>query len=386
MPSPAYPLPAALSPLHLYRHLLREATYLPPAFRDRIVVSICARFHQYHENDTRPKAHLERGMKVLRTLRAANSGDRKPMESLIEKSFGRSGRRRRELMAKFVRPQGPADSKALEAQLDGAQADVDPVSETGATSADGSPDTIQVKEPKKTFVDSWDQEKILNIMSSQMKQYKATKNTSTWPAREIRNVNEKQFAPGDNVWGKPPAEARVANSRAKWWKLSANKIMPPIGKGEWELLGRLSAGAQEENEWRIPERRPQAIAIHGAEDADSTTWDWAGYATQPTNVVERAASPSRQLLTGRKGSGPYAGRDRERTTSARWFRRAYNRTWQLTPRMNENPNTLQYEFQWGQSMASTAPPSKAQLEFLEGACRNAEKKGEKKDKKKHQPT
>ncbi|KAH0494486.1 hypothetical protein TgHK011_001103 [Trichoderma gracile] len=370
MPAPAYPLPASPSPLQLYRHLLRECSYLPPVFRTEIASTIQDRFHRHRRHDPRAKAHLARARTALRTLRAANSGDKAAMEGLILKGFGRSGSRRRELMAKFVIPQGPKDSSALEKVL---------VPPPAGEAEEGTESSAKgAAKHKKAFFEKWDQDKLLRILKSQRQQQRDTKGTASWPGVAIKTIDPDQFIPAQTIWGKPPCEALKQTKRAHWWRRNADKIMPPLGRGEWEVLKELTAGAQERGEWQIPARRPLAISPAAAteEMATGTQWNWKDYATKPAAIVEKPKALKQQRRTGQKDNGPYSVKDRDRELPKRWFQRAYSRTWQLTPTMTQDPNTLKYSFTWGSIQPRLPPAAEHQLDIFEGV----DERGRKQDK------
>ncbi|KAM6480330.1 hypothetical protein HDV62DRAFT_108125 [Trichoderma sp. SZMC 28011] len=371
MPAPAYPLPTSPSPVQLYRHLLRECSYLPPAFRAEIASTIQDRFHRHRKYDTRAKAHLARAYTALRTLRAANSGEKAAMESLISKGFGRSGSRRRELMAQFVIPQGPKDSSALEEALDSARRSNEANKASSSTTHATSDDTVKVK---KAFFEKWDQEKLMKILQSQRQQQRDTKGTASWPGTPVKTLDPDQFIPKETIWGKPPGENLKQTKRANWWRRNADKIMPPLGRGEWEMLKELSNGGQERGEWQIPERRPLANSLAATEEMTAQTkWNWEDYATKPTAIVEKPRSLKQQRRTGQKDSGPYSVKDRDRNLSTRWFQRAYTRAWQLTPTMTQDPNTLKYSFTWGSIQSRLPPAAKHQLDIFEGVDENGRK-------------
>ncbi|KAL6880888.1 hypothetical protein J3F83DRAFT_720200 [Trichoderma novae-zelandiae] len=368
MPAPAYPLPTSPSPIQLYRHLLRECSYLPPVFRAEITSTIQDRFHRHRKHDPRAKAHLARANTALRTLRAANSGDKAAMEGLMFKGFGRSGSRRRELMAKFVIPQGPKDSSALEKVL------VSP----GQGEGEGAESSAKgAAKGKRAFFEKWDQEKLLRILRSQREQQRNTKGTASWPGNAVKTIDPDQFIPEQTIWGKPPCEALKRTKRAGWWRRNAEKIMPPLGRGEWEILKELTAGAQERDEWQIPDRRPLAASPAATEEtAARTQWNWKDYATKPAAIVEKPKALKQQRRTGQKDSGPYGVKDRDRDLPKRWFQRAYSRTWQLTPTMTQDPNTLKYSFIWGSVQPRLPPAAKHQLDIFEGV----DERGRKQDK------
>lgn len=371
MPAPIYPLPASSSAVQLYRHLLRECSYLPPAFRAEIASIIQDRFHRHRKYDSRAKAHLTRAQTALRTLRAANSGEQSAMEGLISKGFGRSGSRRRELMAKFVIPQGPGDTVALEEALDAA--------DRRSKDAGGSVSSTQISDDsgakvKRKFFDKWDQKKLLRLLSSQRQQQKDTKGMASWRGAAVKTIDPDQFIPKETIWGKPPGENLRQTKRAHWWRRSAEKIMPPLGRGEWEMLKQLSNGGQERGEWNVPERRTPAIPLTiPAEAGAQASWSWEDYATKPAAIVEKAKSLKQQRRTGQKDSSPYGVKDRDHKLSARWFQRAYSRAWQLTPTMSQDPNTLNYSFTWGSVQSKLPPAAKHQLEIFEGVDQKGRK-------------
>lgn len=380
MPAPSYSLATSLPPLHLYRHILREASYLPPAFRATIESTIQDRFHRNREDGVHSKKRLSRASGVLRTLRAANSGDKAAMEGLIMKGFGRTGNRRRELMAELVKSQGPNDSQALEALLNQTRGRDDTLTGSKADLSASQKDQqsspkIGKRRSKNAFFEKWDQPKLLQILQSQKHQQKETKGTASWPGTSIKGTDPDQFVPEKNIWGNRPAESLVRTKRAHWWRRNADKIMPPLGKGEWELLQRLADGAQESGEWAIPRRRPHAVTKPPSdpEIEGERHWDWTPHATEPTARTERRKTLSQQRKTGEHDSGPYGGRQRSNDVSSRWFRRVYNRTWQLTPSMEQDPNTLQYSFAWGKATSKLPTPTASQMEVFDGVDRRGNK-------------
>lgn len=374
MPAPWKPLPASLPPLHLYRHLLREVSYLPPAFRPTLAAMARDRYRRHRDDAPRTAAHLSRGRNALRSLRAANSGDQAIMAKLVAKGFGRSGPRRRELLSRFVKPQGPSDTKQLgkllgEERATATATEADSKPATSPPLADDSPTGGRGKSKTKVkngFYDKWDQEKLLQLLRSQQRQQAESRGATSWRVSPVKNANPDQFVPERNIWGHAPAENVVRAKRARWWRLSAEKLMPPLGSGEWQLLARLSKGAQEEPEWAVPERRTPGVSLDGADDG-SAGWDWKAYASRPATIVERPRSLPHYRRTGQKDRGPYGGRECKPRLSARWFRRVYNRTWQVTPKMDQDAASLRYSFAWGGSGQWAVPPAtEAQRDIFEG--------------------
>lgn len=357
--------------LHLYRHILRECTYLPPAFRPVIVSTIQDRFHRYMKYDSRQSKHIKRAENVLRTLRAANSGHKPTMTKLIERGFGRAGNRRRLLMAEFVLNEGPSDSQALESLLS---------SETkqGNTEVDNAQTKKKRNSPKNALLEKWDQKKLLKALESQRTQQKNTKLTATWPNRPVKSVDPNANVPKTNIWGKPPAESLVRTKQANWWKRNSEKIMPPLAKGEWELLKKLSDGAQGQNdEWQVPPRRTRVGDATASQD-ERTASIFEQYALQPGATVERPKSGPYRKRSGQVDQGPYGSRSNNIPLSDRWYRRAYNRVWQISSTMKQDPNTLQQKFIWGSSPSRMAEPSQDQLSIFENVDKRGRPQSEKK--------
>lgn len=349
MPPPASVVPSNIPTLHLYRHLLREITYLPPAFSGIISDHVTHRFHQHAKQQTHVKKRLARARSGLRNIKAANHGDKKQMAALISKGFGRSGWRRYELVSHFVEAPGPNDSSSLEALLEtskGAPNDKGP-----ASHGDGIPGNSDAKHASNSrshaFLDKWDKPKLAQFLRSQRTVEEQTGKWVSWDSRPIRSVDENSQVPEKNTWGKPPSEILVRAKQAKWWKRHADKMMPPLGKGEWDLLQRLSNGAQDEGEWEIPTRRTPAKLLSGDADQMEPVWDWEDYATNPTAWIERPRMAIANRYLGESNSSPFAGKPHRNTVPGRWFRRTYGQTWQKTAHMEQDPNTLKYKFTWG---------------------------------------
>ncbi|KAG5979792.1 hypothetical protein E4U55_004750 [Claviceps digitariae] len=374
MPVPWHPLSRSLEPLQLYRHLLRETSYLPPAIQKTIESTIRKRFRNHRPHGEHTKQRLAKARYSLRTLRAANSGDKKAMQKLLLRGFGRAGNRRRELMAEVVKPQGPANSQALESLLDQTSASGTTeqqqcptaalnTSDQGASMAEDSS-----RKPKNSFFERWDRDKLLQLMRSQKQQQSSTKNSTSWPGQLIRKTNPDQQLPKMNAWGKPATAILLRAKLASWWRRNAEKLMPPLGKGEWDLLQRLSKGGQDTDEWAVPARRPHGLTRSASKAVipSDDQWDWVAYASASTARVENPRTRLQRRRTGLHDSGPYGGRLSRNELSSRWLRRAYNRTWQLTPMMEQEPNTLRYIFKWGGTGPEMPSATTSQMHIFEG--------------------
>lgn len=350
--------------LNIYRHLLRECSYLPPALRGFIASTVQDRFHRNrHDEDGLAAAHLRRARNALRTIRAANHGSRSAMTNLVDKAFGRAGSRRRELMATFVKSSGPQDSAAL------------------GTTLSTQSNTKNSKQ-NQSLLQKWDLRKLTDILASQKKQQAQTRATAGWPGSLIRTLNHDTETPKLTPWQQPPTDKLVQTKRRKWWKRHADKIMPPLGKGEWELLQRLSANAQESDaDWRVPPRRSYAVQCSPERPVDDM--EWQRYATQNAATVERDKHGDSERRSGQVETSPYGTFVRQGALPARWFRRAYERTWNRTPYLEQHPNTMRYTFKWGNRASAVLPAGgDTHAEFF-GATRRTEtgKEGKLKSKR-----
>lgn len=411
--------PKNLDTLHLYRHLLRECTYLPPSFSGQITGMIRRDFHRFRDNSQDNRhlpARLGRARAALRAARGANNGDAAAMEKLVMKGFGRAGRRRKKLEQEFVLSGGAGgkDSSQLEKQLgsaaDGGQVDGGQVDGGGegygherdgmATNQDFAHDWhadaeqpnqgrrhyTPPKPPKQHahgFLDRWNKDKLLALLRSQKQAAEAS--VGFWGGGphviKGRSLDESKVLPpgGTNIWGKPLHEALVRSKKAKFWKAQVAKMLPPLPGGEWELLERLSLEPQRKTEWKIPERRSPARPLTPAGEADddgAETWDWAAYASKPVNHLEK---PPRQRHQRRQAGqaalpGPYQGKSGTRTISDRRFRHMYRRAWAYSPRATQNPKTLATRYEWGATSDKipdgASAPSRMQMEIFEGVDTN----------------
>ncbi|KAJ4011359.1 hypothetical protein NW752_007104 [Fusarium irregulare] len=412
MPRPNSSIPNWLLPRHLYRHILRETTYLPPAIRATITTEISSRFHRHRGNDPHSDKHRARAANVLRKLRAANSGHKKWMEEFMMHAFARKGARRRNLMSEFLRPQPLNDSETLEAEIQQVQTDQPPVDEVVAKLAEttiknDSPtevngtkkeDTEAASDTKSdrkeaaqkktlvrrgpkplqpTFYHKWDVQKINKLLSSQRAQQKSA--DMSWPKTDIKNLNPDNDIPKTNIWGKPTPERVIQARRASFWKRSIPKAMPPLHVDEWEFLGQLANGAQEEGQWKMPERRPAAKPVRDVTNkskpkSSTLDWNWESHATYPTSRVERVNKLALFANVGPdKTDHPYHLQFDPKQLTPRWFRRAYQRVWQLSAKREEIPATGKSVYVWGSFNPGVTAPTERQLEIFEGVNNKGQK-------------
>lgn len=237
------------NPIHLYRSLLREASYLPLATcRSYIKGYIKQSFQRYqpHRDPARlttpdgfPQAHkgnrpltlqqqvalLKKGRSFLSILMRANQGSMKPFEKILSMTYGRTGRRRWELLDAFNSPVLTTRGPPAEEQT------------PGPRDAKRSP---HWKPPAQMEA----------LLASQAKQ----------EGFIIRSSKPKvktpfQLKPETNIWGKPLSERRKTNQLHKWYLNNTRGVLPPLPAQEYQELLSIVTGKKLPD---IPTRRPVA--------------------------------------------------------------------------------------------------------------------------------
>ncbi|KAH6683492.1 hypothetical protein F5X68DRAFT_233550 [Plectosphaerella plurivora] len=346
---PRLELVLPVQPLHLYRHLLREATYLPAICRPFVYSRIRGGFDRSTEaiatarrkippptglDDPKTKA-LHHGLRQLRGLRAVNLGDYKRLDRLLHHVFGRAGKRRRELLAPLLQPSAPRDSEELQKQL---------LEKQGAPLVDKLGRPLRMRRP-----DGWDRRRILTYVDSQRAQQKATSPTD-WGRIGTQSAYSSKADDGRlpplDAYGKPINERRKRKLLERWWKSAATKMAPPLEKTEWEKIKAAATGELPDNDWKFAPRR--TIARSSKPPAE-TKWDWTSLASKSASLAGRPVIRQQWRLTGKQETGPYGFQRPQRDAlPARTVQRAYERIWNTTSYIEQNPETLNSKaIHWG---------------------------------------
>lgn len=224
--------------LHLYRALLRECTYLPDSqariyLRDHVIRS----YRNYlPRNHSRRKviplapqvALLRRGRKSLSVLQRANQGYLRPLQNVLFWTYGRKGRRRRELMDKLMEQEIPQNHEAVEALI-----------ATNRYTRHWTPPAM-----------------LMALLRSQ------ARNTDSLD-RIVGGAQKLKPAPAipeKNTWGRPMPEKRVKNLMRKWYAKQVDRLLPPLPEAEVERLRALSDGKAGSMEGPIPRRKLVSVA------------------------------------------------------------------------------------------------------------------------------
>ncbi|TLD15278.1 hypothetical protein PspLS_10719 [Pyricularia sp. CBS 133598] len=335
-------LPAPKTPLHLYRHLLREASYLPPVIRPCLTERIVEMFYR-HRDDPEPRARIRKGNNKLRAMRAAVAGDPKSMEKLINIAFGRTGFRRRQLMSDFLHREPPENDTALREFLDW---------KLGFGPTPEHLMKFRAREGQEAlgcdWLDGWDTDKLLVLLKAQARLTNVPakfvlKSSQLVPYREVPELN-------GFVLPYPPKPARTKVK--KFWKLYAEKALPPVPREEWNILRDLAHGKNMERGQALP-RRPVAVLDEDVHlELVKQSWDMENYILQPTRWVDRKSSRKKVLFTGIPQPNDELGLAPEGSSSRmtpRWMRRMYGSVWRITPFMEKKDDSASgWVVQFGQ--------------------------------------
>jgi hypothetical protein len=341
------------SPLHAYRHLLRESSYLPPACRPFIDGIIGQRF-RLHRNDRPGTASarklLRKAHQRLRYLRAANAGDMVRMYRILLFAFGRIGPRWQSLMQVLAKP-GQAPPVSYES----------PGPETSKARRH------RLRREASAWLDRWDTAKVMELANSQAGQ---SKMNSPRPKIRWKRLDIAQLVPTLNIWDRPLSNKVAHGKLAREYAKLHARLLPPLPEEEWKLLRTLAAGGGD-LKWKAPRRRAGSIQTT---PSHSPTWAWERYATEPVRQVDQSSSRRRRSMPG-VDSLPGTAHTLtplgyHRYTSRLW-RRLYTGIFQLTPVMRDAiwfPHPGQIE--WGADRPTPTKASASHQELFQGVDSN----------------
>jgi len=350
------PMPTELR--YVYRALLRAATYLPdPLVRTYVHDTVVKRFRatsskiQFRaRHDELPKLLIDRyhGHKSILALRRtvnkldrATLGSADDLKDVLLRAYGRLGRRRRELLTKFMvaeESELPINDQALEDIINNHLVDKQP--RFGPNS------------------------KFNVLQKSQMA-------TQTALIRKSRRLKAKDVQiPKENMWGRPLPLKLALSLKKKNFAWSLDRMFPPLPDHEWDRLRDLATGV-------IPTEkpRPRRPRAGGREHHEGAENDLAllKYFTTPVEVSKPRLSPVTMTpngLTAWKQEAPELNFKKLSHFSPRRMRRIYCEIWQNTPKMVQDAVTKTWTVVWGHPPTEVSGkisiPGTADLELFEG--------------------
>ncbi|KAK0610244.1 N-acetyltransferase ats1 [Lasiodiplodia hormozganensis] len=264
---PALPTTDASGARHLLRALLRECTYLPdPAARIYVHRHVLRRFREYHPPQGKHRDHkdhlenpafspqrirgaLKNAWKGLNFLRRVNEGEVAPLQQLLLLTYGRTGRRRHELMDTLLIPDAVGESEAVRLWQADVAATLDPSEAiTGIPKAVAEAPRRNGKPHKYEISQRYS--RLRALLESQRRYARPV---------ELRRAKLKLTyleVPLTNIWMRPFPRKRERNMVRKWYASILDKVFPPLPEDEWERLRDLVSGVRK---WHgFKRRRPAA--------------------------------------------------------------------------------------------------------------------------------
>ncbi|GFG24794.1 hypothetical protein IFM61606_04714 [Aspergillus udagawae] len=287
---------------HLFRALLRECTYLPdPIARSYMHDYVVRRFRRYSDRsqsklqDDIRRQHLLRktATQKLSLLKRANEGYSRPLEKVLRLSYGRNGKKRRDLLGVFIVPEVPPDALAVEGILKGPSMFED----------DWKPPTI-----------------VLDLLKSQLRNGVISQLTD----RSVVKTLEPPI-PKENSWGKPVAKSRQRNIRKKWYYAVLDSLLPPLPDAELDTLRDLISGRIP---WTPPKRR-KAVGVP-LDSPRQTSLDVAFLTEGP-----KKGPTFRDFVNGR----PHQ-------ITRRFMQRLWRRIYCMVPRLEWDEKNQKHYFKW----------------------------------------
>ncbi|KAI0450050.1 hypothetical protein F5B21DRAFT_448341 [Xylaria acuta] len=357
-------IPHPDTPLHLYRHLLRESTYLPALCRPWIASRIQQRFRDCRHRNP-PERYVKQAHSSLQHLRSANAGHVGRLERLCFMATGRVGKRRRILATSQLSHRPPADTAELERSRVETTLESPPTpGAPDAGDAGGAADAAAAAPRSHDWLDNWSVDMVAALARSQF-----TQQAKDWPQTMRRTLDPKYIVEGRNSFGRPYSSRLLRNKLKRHWAAVLNQLMPPLPQGEWDHLASLVRGEANVDELMIPPRRPVArSAQDSAFGSASEQWDWSQHVLKPARVVERGSSRRRKTLTGREDQDP-RGPGRPigvRVITPRKLQRIYGRVWNMSPVVKKNPENQKWSVSWGEHEQKISTPSTSDLVFFQG--------------------
>ena len=301
------------------------------------------------------KRRIKDAWKFSRFLERAGQGNHDDLKKLLFLTYGRTGKRKRELIRDLIRPPEtslPEDEKALEDLIQNPM---------GRQALNFKPNA-----------------KFHSFLRSQVANSPAEN-----PKAKIRHLIAK--IPDENIWGRSVPLKLQKSLRKKWWANTLDKVLPPIPLHEFDRLRDLSSGKIPIEDPPPHRCRPKFIVKALTEqENDSRVWELLkNPARLPNSTIDEVMfDPELGLVLSKEGETERkpAAADKEKPPEKAWgegpdriryMRRLYATIWNLTSVMAQDEVTKLWVTTWGggrtkaHSGEVTAPSAKDE-ELFEG--------------------
>lgn len=353
----------AIKPRHLLRALLRQSSYLPDATaRDFFHGHIIERYRKYNPRpsrtsysptltpDRRRSLHKE-ARKGLLFLQRANDGHPTHLLRVLAMAYGRTGKKRHELLNLVVSPSSsnrdssPMDEEAL-ARLS------ELITKNSCDSRIEKPIPARVR-PRTS------EGPRLGPRLEALVVAQKTQRASNVPNK----IAKTPSIPKTNKWGHSMPRTRVVNMKRRWYAEVLSKIMPPLPESDWKMLRDLALG-------RVQSKgtlRRRSLAQTRAQDSiskgnQSTNIDQLSSHIGASSILEYKEAineHNRKLL----GSNPHK-------ITPRYMRRLRGRIFSQCPMMKWNAERRRWDVIWEDLQKSKeislGRPGRMGMEMFEG--------------------
>lgn len=309
----------------LYRSLLREATYLPDeAAQSYFRQWITFRFKRAASKPKPDEEGFRKARRALLRLQRANNGQTKALQWVLFNTYGRIGKRRRELIH-ALREYG---DEHLFLQ-----------------------DESAVKNHLENYLKSESKEKGILDMNTKLQTLIASQKRASLeslPRAELKKIPD---IPEFNAWKRPlPLKLRAGKER-KLLASVLDKVLPPLPLHEHERLHNLATGII-----RFPGLPPRRSSNQQPPTVELISEKEIARLLQPIEHVEKKSIEE--------------SFDNHKIT-ARHMQRHWMQVWSLCPVMAQNETTKKWNVTWPSSRSLPASDvvttaSLADLELFEG--------------------
>lgn len=308
--------------LHLFRSLLRSASYLPDApARLWVKEHIVRRFRRKDD-----MSHSDHGKarQAVGQLDRAGHGDIPALTKVLSYTYGRGGTRRRTLVTSVcevlaatekVHPPphppmfpAPKPRRAKNVPTRGGSRILDPMPVAPALT------------------------QFQKLVADQMK------NQPENLGRGVIKYLDPPI-PKESIWGRPPAKRLEAGIVRRWKRDCLEKMLPPLPEEEWDRLRNLANKVIAAEE---PRKRRTRVGKWEDELSDGGSLLTPQYLKTPIAHSHRAALRESLLL-----------RDRHHITP-KFMQRMYAHIWHLSPKMTWDSEKEEWVYTWGGNKSSSS--------------------------------
>ena len=354
----------------LLRRLLREATHLPdPAAQSYLHRHILGRFRTYnqenvhewlaklpderkHEVMDRLVAAEENARKSLSVLCAANAGYARPLEKVLFYTYGRKGKRRRELLEDLKgRSEPTAESKGEAGAASGAEEQ--PIDANDSVPVQSAQDFLRQSplphDPVATAILQHPTPLPLGLLHTIPRLSSAK--TALLHSQRILRASEhargplpsalRPPIPAENMWKQPMPVRRIKNIIIKWYANLMDKLLPPLEEPEWLRLQQLAQGTLVFGGW---DSKGRGVLVRKDENRDDLRQSrQSDLSSSEHSALERVLgiSPPDPLEMRNKGA------HRPHRITPRYMQRLWRRVFETCPCMRWNEDVKRWNVKWG---------------------------------------